>query len=64
MNAFHKFGHQLNLINSTLVHQKIQHDFINNILTKVLQHISDNMDFYHTILQLERKSRLEEKFIP
>lgn len=36
-------------------------DFINNILTKVLQHISDNMDFYHTILQLERKSRLEEK---
>ena len=63
MNAFHKFGHQLNLINSTLVHQKI-HDFINNILTKVLQHISDNMDFYHTILQLERKSRLEEKFIP
>ena len=33
-------------------------------LTKVLQHISDNMDFYHTILQLERKSRLEEKFIP
>ena len=64
MNAFHKFGHQLNLINSTLVHQKIHDDFINNILTKVLQHISDNMDFYHTILQLERKSRLEEKFIP
>ena len=36
-------------------------DFINNVLTKVLQHISDNMEFYHTILQLERKSRLEEK---
>ena len=36
-------------------------DFFNNILTKVLQHISDNMEFYHTIFQLERKSRLEEK---
>lgn len=35
--------------------------FINDVLTKILQHIADNMEFYHTILQLERKSKLEDK---
>lgn len=41
--------------------EAIANNFINNNLKSVLQHISDNMDFYHTILQLNRKSRLEEK---
>ncbi|UDI77598.1 TetR/AcrR family transcriptional regulator [Staphylococcus taiwanensis] len=41
--------------------EAIANNFINNNLKSVLQHISDNMDFYHTILQLDRKSRLEEK---
>lgn len=35
--------------------------FIENVLSKILQHIYDNLEFYHTILQLERKSRLEDK---
>lgn len=41
--------------------KNIADEFINNILTKILQHIADNMDFYHTILQLDRKSKLEDK---
>ncbi|BGE81669.1 TetR/AcrR family transcriptional regulator [Staphylococcus petrasii] len=41
--------------------EKIADEFINNTLTKILQHIADNMDFYHTILQLDRKSKLEDK---
>lgn len=35
--------------------------FIDKILHNILQHIFDNLEFYQTILQLERKSRLEEK---
>ncbi|WP_154838445.1 TetR/AcrR family transcriptional regulator [Staphylococcus sp. Marseille-Q1834] len=41
--------------------ETIADEFINNTLTKILQHIADNMDFYHTILQLDRKSKLEDK---
>ncbi|PNZ68213.1 TetR/AcrR family transcriptional regulator [Staphylococcus croceilyticus] len=41
--------------------EKIADEFISNTLTKILQHIADNMDFYHTILQLDRKSKLEDK---
>ncbi|MGH2162163.1 TetR/AcrR family transcriptional regulator C-terminal domain-containing protein, partial [Enterococcus faecalis] len=36
-------------------------NFINIILKNMLQHISDNITFYQTILQLNRKSKLEEK---
>lgn len=35
--------------------------FIDNVLTKILQHIDDNLEFYHVILQLDRRSKLEEK---
>ncbi|MCJ1655686.1 TetR-like C-terminal domain-containing protein [Staphylococcus sp. NRL 16/872] len=41
--------------------ENIADEFINNTLTKILQHIADNIDFYHTILQLNRKSKLEDK---
>lgn len=36
-------------------------NFINIILKNMLQHISDNITFYQTILQLNMKSKLEEK---
>ena len=36
-------------------------NFINIILKNMLQHISDHITFYQTILQLNRKSKLEEK---
>ena len=36
-------------------------NFINIILKNMLQHISDNITFYQTILQLNRKSKLEAK---
>ena len=35
-------------------------NFINIILKNMLQHISDNITFYQTILQLNRKSKLKE----
>ncbi|PTF15060.1 TetR/AcrR family transcriptional regulator [Staphylococcus devriesei] len=41
--------------------EDIANMFINDILSNILQHIADNMEFYHTILQLERKSKLENK---
>ncbi|MDU9352509.1 TetR/AcrR family transcriptional regulator [Staphylococcus warneri] len=35
--------------------------FIDKVLRNIIQHVYDNLDFYNTILSLERKSRLEEK---
>ncbi|MBN6785625.1 TetR/AcrR family transcriptional regulator [Staphylococcus capitis] len=35
--------------------------FIDRVLTKILQHIDDNLDFYQIILQLDCRSKLEEK---
>ncbi|MBU5272210.1 TetR/AcrR family transcriptional regulator [Staphylococcus caprae] len=49
-----------NHINGETV-EEISQLFIENVLTKILQHIDDNLEFYHTILQLERTSKLEEK---
>ncbi|MFI3133806.1 TetR/AcrR family transcriptional regulator [Staphylococcus warneri] len=37
--------------------------FIDKVLRNIIQHVYDNLDFYNTILSLERKSRLEEKII-
>ncbi|HFG0235120.1 TPA: TetR/AcrR family transcriptional regulator [Staphylococcus aureus] len=41
--------------------ENIANTFVNNILKNIFQHIHDNLEFYHTILQLERTSRLELK---
>lgn len=35
--------------------------FIENVLTNIFNHIQDNIDFYSTILKIDRTSRLEEK---
>ncbi len=39
--------------------EDIANTFVNNILKNIFQHIHDNLEFYHTILQLERTSQLE-----
>ena len=41
--------------------EDIANTFVNNILKNIFQHIHDNLEFYHTILQLERTSQLELK---
>lgn len=33
--------------------EDIANTFVNNILKNIFQHIHDNLEFYHTILQLE-----------
>lgn len=61
MNVFQSFHlTHFNHINGETV-EEISQLFIENVLTKILQHIDDNLEFYHTILQLERTSKLEEK---
>lgn len=35
--------------------------FIKNVLTTIFHHIDRNINFYRTILKLDRTSRLEEK---
>lgn len=41
--------------------EDIANNFVNNVLKNIFQHIHDNLEFYHTILQLERTSQLELK---
>ncbi|EHJ07274.1 TetR/AcrR family transcriptional regulator [Staphylococcus simiae] len=41
--------------------EDIANEFVNNVLKNIFQHIHNNLEFYHTILQLERTSQLELK---
>lgn len=36
-------------------------EFSNNVIKKVITHISNNLEFYQVILNLERKSQIEEQ---
>lgn len=39
--------------------EDIANTFVENVLIPSLQHIYDNLDFYHTIFKIERTSRIE-----
>ncbi|WP_436857673.1 TetR/AcrR family transcriptional regulator [Mammaliicoccus sciuri] len=46
---------------STKTSDRFIHDFANIIIKKVITHIEHNIEFYQVILNLERKSQIEEQ---